>query len=114
MHLWDFSRAVQYDQLEPRLAVARRAIQSNPDDPAALAILGEWYAFRGMWDWGAELLERARAAGGEVPAVTLARCYWQTGDVAKARREFERAMERKEAPDLYLNLCIEALADSAR
>ena len=34
----------------------------NPEDGAALAALGEWYAFRGADDWAIELLEEARKA----------------------------------------------------
>ena len=40
----------------------------------------EWWAFRGRSEWAVELLERARAGGGEVSPLTLGRCYWELSD----------------------------------
>jgi tetratricopeptide (TPR) repeat protein len=80
-----------------------------------LAVLGEWYAFRGRWAWAAELLESARSTGHATDresalSLTLARCYWETGNLLAARREFERALARGEAPERYLRLCLAAVA----
>jgi len=55
------------------------------------------------------LLERALAAGAAGPALTLARCYWQSNRPADAAREFRRAIAQKEAPGEYLQLCLEAV-----
>ena len=62
-----------------------------------------------MNKWAAEVLEEARAAGGHVSALTLARCYWQLGKSVEAQREFRRAIDRKEAPETYLMLCLSAV-----
>jgi hypothetical protein len=71
--------------------------------------LGEWYAFRRLDAWAIELLERARAGGAPVSALTLARCYWACGDRDSATREFRRALAGGgEAPEWYLRLCIAA------
>lgn len=43
----------------------------------------------------------------------LARCYWQMNDFDSAKREFQRASECKEAPELYLNLCLNAVKREA-
>jgi|GEM_PF-1267226 len=112
LKVWDFSRATTYWDLEPKVQQAQRTLQNTPDDAAALAILGDWYAFRGVNDWGAEFLEMARAGGAKVSSLTLARCYWSLDKLVEARREFQKAMEAGEASADYLNLCIGAVGDS--
>ena len=47
--------------------------------------LGEWYAFRGIYDRAAELLGRSLAHGGPTPRLLLGRCYLET-DPAGSRR----------------------------
>jgi WD40 repeat protein len=95
-------------RFEEQLPPARRYLSVDPDDPAALQILGEWYAFRGLSDTAIAVLERARKRGTGGPALPLARCYWQSNRSAEAAREFQRAIDQKEAPDAYLRLCLEA------
>jgi Flp pilus assembly protein TadD len=90
------------------LRAGASAAGPTQDDPAALATIGQWYAFRGDHEWAAQLLTRARAGGAKVSALTLARCYWQLGRPADAAREFARARDAGEAPRDYLNLCIAA------
>ena len=102
--LWDFSRAPLYLDFEPKVSAAQAMLQINPDDPAALAVLGEWYAFRGVNHWAVEFLEKARAGGVAVNPLTLAHCYWELSDdlplgskltradcLAAAAREFTAA-----------------------
>jgi tetratricopeptide (TPR) repeat protein len=91
---------------------AQLALNDNPDNAHALVKLGDWYVFRGKWNWAAELLERAQAAGARVPALTLARCYWKTGRPADARKYLARAAEAHEAPAYYLTMFDAALSDS--
>ncbi len=102
---WDVSRSLQYLAFEPRLKSARTSLQADERDPAALATLGEWYAFRGVNDWAVEFLREARTAGAPVPSLTLARSLWALEQTEEAAREFERALARNEAPDGYLELC---------
>ena len=64
--------------------------------------------------WSADCLERARAAGGDVPALTLARCHWRLGDLRGAAEEFRRAAQRREAPEAYLQDCLAAMEREAR
>ena len=47
------------DALAARLASVRPQLQSDPNDAEALAVFGQWYAFRGMDEWAVSLLERA-------------------------------------------------------
>ncbi|HUI06909.1 MAG TPA: protein kinase [Verrucomicrobiae bacterium] len=108
--LWDFSRAEAYQAFNARLPRAFGAITENPNDAAALGVLGEWYAFRGVWDWAVEFLERARNEGAPVSSLMLARCYWQLDKLDEAKREFDRALKDGEAPEPYLRLCLEAVA----
>jgi hypothetical protein len=108
--VWDFSRPAQYREFDAKVPHAYEVLRRTPEDPDALRVVGEWYAFRGLWDWACDFLERARAGGARgVSALTLGRCYWQRGDPGAARREFRRALEEKEAPAPYLELCLQRL-----
>jgi len=116
LKLWDFSRVAEYDRFQRLRDEVRSAVQSNPDDHRALRILGEWYAFRGEWEWAVELLERARSLGDEdVSPLMLGRCYWQMDNLRSARREFESARKLAagsagpETSDAYLALCLAGL-----
>ena len=75
--------------------------------------VGEARASQGLDAWATDCLERARAAGGEVPALTLARCRWRLGDRRGAADEFHRAAQRKEAPEAYLQECLAAVEREA-
>jgi hypothetical protein len=108
----DVSRGVRHLDAAAGLANARARLSASGDgagdDPAALATVGEWYAFRGDHEWAEQLLVRARGGGAKVSALTLARCYWQLGRPADAAREFTKARDDGEASRDYLNLCIAA------
>ncbi len=104
--VWDFGRPAIYREFEAPLEHARKAVRENPNDGTALAVLGDWYAVRGLWDWAIKLLEQARNNGATVSSVTLARCYWQIDELDAARREFARALKGKEESESYLNLCL--------
>jgi WD40 repeat protein/tRNA A-37 threonylcarbamoyl transferase component Bud32 len=103
--VYDFTRPQRYRDLEPRLRQAWATRADHPDDPASLATLGEWYAFRGVPKWAIPLLEQARAGGAQVSSLALARCYWEIGDAQSAKREFDLALQRNEAPALLIDLC---------
>ncbi|MCY2954350.1 MAG: protein kinase [Planctomycetota bacterium] len=109
INLWDFGRGPQYREFEPRVEKARTALWAKPNDPASLAAFGEWYAFRGVHGWAVEFLEKAKAAGGAISYLTLARCYWQLNSLPEAKAAFELALQRQEAPEPYLKLCLQAL-----
>jgi WD40 repeat protein len=104
--LWDFSRAESYQVFSGRLRGAFDAIHKNPYNAAALAEVGDWYAFRGAWGWAIQFLERARKGGVRVSSLTLARCYWQLDRFDDARKQFHRALQAGEGPETYLMLCI--------
>ena len=108
--LRDLARARRCREYAGGVGRARRALQADPGDGAALAVLGEWYAFRRVWDWAADLLEQARARGARVSDLTLARCYWQLNRPEDARRAFAAALAAKEAPEAYLSMCLRAAA----
>ena len=109
--LWDFTRGVAHRAFEPRVAAAQSRLQQAAGDPAALATLGEWYAFRGMDHWAVDLLVRARERGAAVAPLMLARCYWNLNRNADARREFQIALEQSKDPgeQTYLGWCIQAI-----
>jgi WD40 repeat protein/serine/threonine protein kinase len=106
--LLDLTRPARYREFEARLEKAYATLKDRPEDAASLAALGEWFSFRGVWSWAADLLARARAGGAPISTVELARCLWQAGDLPAARREFQRAAEGQEVPRIYANLCVEA------
>ena len=108
---------MEFDQSIP---IAQAALQKNPTDAGALAVLGNWYAFRGRNDWAVDLLERARAGGAAVDTLALADCYWELSAdastssprfLAAARREFRTALSepRPDADRFYAALCLGAL-----
>jgi predicted NACHT family NTPase/tetratricopeptide (TPR) repeat protein len=122
LQLRDLAGPARYREFEERLSKARSAMRKNENDPEALKTFGEWYAFRGVWDWAVELLERARKNGAEAPPI-LARCYWQLDKLPEAAAEFKKELDRVQAlaiPDdlksrtareneeLHLKLCINA------
>jgi WD40 repeat protein/predicted Ser/Thr protein kinase len=102
--LWDFDLVRKDLAMREKLTGALATLEHRPDDPAALAQLGEWYAFRGVCGWAIDLLQRAEAAGATVSPLMLARCHWRQGDLTAAHRELERAQARAEAPAEYLQL----------
>jgi WD40 repeat protein len=110
--VWEFGRLEQYRDFEAQLVDARERLRLNQGDSRALAVFGEWYAFRGLWRWAIEFLKQAEAAGADVPALLMARSYWQIGDTANAREAFQRALARGEAPAAYINACLSALDSS--
>jgi hypothetical protein len=124
LKLWDFSRAPLYLDFEPKVSAAQATLRKNPDDAAALAALGEWYAFRGVNHWAVELLVKARAGGVAVNPLTLAQCYWELSDdlplgskltrdecLAAASREFKAALavSRDAQEKFHLQLCLDAI-----
>jgi predicted NACHT family NTPase len=72
--LWDFSVPAADRELEPRVARAVETLRVRGHDAMSLAVLGEWYAFRGVCEWAVEFIEKARAAGAGPSSLTLARC----------------------------------------
>ncbi|MGA2441727.1 MAG: protein kinase [Tepidisphaeraceae bacterium] len=111
--LWDLTRMREQYDLRNKADGARTVLQQNPNDAAALLALGQWYEFRGAWTWATQLLELARAHGLAVSSLSLARDYWQMGDFERAGREFSKALERREADEEYIQLCVRAMTDQA-
>ena len=111
LKVWDFTRGVAQRAFETRMTAAQTRLQQAPGDASALAILGEWYAFRGMDHWAVEFLNQARERGAAVAPLTLARCYWNLNRNGDARREFQIALEQSTDPAerTYLDWCIEAI-----
>src|ERR1039458_9534189 len=56
-----------------------------------------------------DCLEKSRSFGADVSTLTLARCYWEVGKLPESAKEFRHAIERKEAPEFYLKLCLHAV-----
>jgi hypothetical protein len=105
VRLWNFRLGEHYRRRELAVAKARTALGINENDPQALATFGDWYAFRGMDVWAAELFDKARDAGVDVPPLPAARCYWRLMESdpthtaehqRKAQKEFERAFTDKD------------------
>ena len=70
------------DAILRKLGTARDRLQADPNDAGGLAALGQWYAFRGMDDWAADLLEQAaKRAGPRAP-----RPAWETALLMTCRK----------------------------
>ena len=128
VRIWDFGRAARYIEFETTVPAAQAALQKDPNDARGLAVLGDWYAFRGRNDWAIEFLEKARAGGAAVDPLTLGRGYWElSGELppgstltpgkclAAAQREYRAALaaETDESLRRYLTLCLDAIAREA-
>ena len=109
--LREFDRAAEYEDFQVKVAAAQKALQNDPTDASAIAVLGDWWAFRGIDDWAVESLEKARSGGAAVSNVMLGRCYWNLKRFAEARREFTAAMAdaNDEGERFYLEMCVEAI-----
>ena len=94
IRLWDSTFAVSYHHFESELPAAQKQLALNPNDAAALNTLGEWFAFRGVHDRAMAVLERARAAGAHVSALTLGRCYEQLGEFENSGKNFDQELSR--------------------
>ena len=112
LKLWDFSRAQHYPRYISLLPEAQKMLLTQPHDPKALKFLGEWYYFRGLWAWAVEMFSKAKRSGIDTSPLMVARCYWHTSRYELAKAEFGKALEKGEAPDYYLKLCINALEGS--
>jgi len=111
LKLLDLGRASAYREFQPKLQAAQKALQADPNDASALAVLGEWWAFRGIDDWAVDCLQKARAGGVAVPPLLLGRCYWNLNRFADANREFTAALAVSRDPQeqFYLKLCIKSI-----
>jgi WD40 repeat protein len=128
---WDLHRPREYMRLAAQVEAARERLAHDPGDAAALAHLGEWYAFRGADDWAVEMLEKGRAGGAAVSPQVLADCYTRlyggrkAGDdggggaadpryADKAAAELREALEASAdaADQTYLRFRLDALLDT--
>ncbi len=110
LRLWDLDCGAAWHRFGEAASKARSNLQHNVHDGAALRALADWYQFRGLWDWACQLFEQARADGADVPSLPLARCYWLGKHLEQARHEIHRAASQKEAPDYYLQLCLQVIS----
>jgi len=111
LKLWDFGRPDTYCDLEPKVRAAQLSLQVNPGNPSALAVMGQWQAFRDMDDWALELFQEARAGGASVSPLILGRCEWNLNRYADAKAEYTRALAASNDPgeQRYLQICIQAI-----
>jgi WD40 repeat protein/serine/threonine protein kinase len=111
LRLWDFGRSREYLRLVPQVQKAQETLQRDPHDPEALAMLGRWYAFRGINPWAVELLTAARSAGASAPPLLLGRSFWQAGRTSEAAAEYRKALESATDPQqrFYLTVCLDRL-----
>jgi eukaryotic-like serine/threonine-protein kinase len=78
------------------LALARRALQSEPDNSGVLNVLGLAEVRNGLWDRAIATLEKSAALqGGTDPTdfLYLAQAYQGRGDAARAGSNYERAVK---------------------
>lgn len=107
--MWQLDRATTYRPQEAAADHARRRLQADPADATALTMLADWYAYRGQWNWAAELRERGRDAGATISPLALAREHWRLDDPERAAIAMQEAAVRGEANGDYLSLCRDAI-----
>jgi WD40 repeat protein/predicted Ser/Thr protein kinase len=107
--IWDFSRPKKFHDFENRLALARAALQKNPDDGEAELTIAQWLAFRGLWIQAAEFYKLSISHGAKPPHLSLAQCYWRLNRLADAKAEFQNALNAKGVDQDYLRTCIRGL-----
>lgn len=76
------------------IAHAEQAVRINPRFVTALILLGQLYSLTERWADSVERLQEAIRQGGDYPDVhyLLGRLYEKTGEAARARGAFERAL----------------------
>ena len=109
--LWDFSRANHYQKLENDLERAKKTLQSNNRHGPSLAIMGHWYAFRGIWSAALTCFSYAIRYGSEgIDSLPLAYCYWKNSQLAQAKQQFLLARQKHPQDRHYIQLCLQSLA----
>ena len=111
--LWDFAADDDAAAANASVPAARAALDKNPSDATALSSIGAAHAARGLDAWAVRCFDQARAAGGDPPALAAARSYWRLREWDSARRGFEAALQRKEAPEPYLRACLAVVERAA-
>lgn len=84
-----------------------RALAAHPDDEALMMEIGRAYLRRGECRRALQYVKRAVQAGakGTEPVALQAACYYQEGDLARARILLEQALEEEpRKPSLYNDL----------
>jgi WD40 repeat protein/serine/threonine protein kinase len=109
LDFWGARAYRDFESVLSRVSAADRASGAGRPNQAVLERLGRWHAFRRKDDWAVELLTEARASGASVSPLELGRCYWRLGDVASARAELQEALQRGDAPEGYLDLCLKSM-----
>ncbi len=112
LEVWDFGAPARYREFAKRVPEAMARLQEHPQDVAALQTLAEWYHFRGVWDWAADLFERMRSAGGKVDPLALGTCYWRLDRHGDACGEYARAIAEagEDQPRIdHARLCLDGV-----
>jgi hypothetical protein len=109
LKLLDFDRVAEFQTREKALGEAWTMVQTSPTNGPALRILAEWYEFREVWDWAAELYRQAREQGAVVSSLSVARCLWHQNLFEEAYAEMSEARAKREAPEDYLDCCLGAI-----
>jgi WD40 repeat protein/tRNA A-37 threonylcarbamoyl transferase component Bud32 len=109
--LWDLRRASTYSRLQAGAIKAQAILETNRGEHTSLETLGEWYAFRGIWGYAAQLFDDARRYGGDVPFYSLAQCYWQEGQLGKAQDVLREAAGQSGKTAQRVRLRLRAVAE---
>jgi WD40 repeat protein/tRNA A-37 threonylcarbamoyl transferase component Bud32 len=116
LRFWDWRRARQYVSQTVLIEHAREALSHDANNSAALAQLGQWYAFRGVDEWAVELLEKTRRAGDLVSILALADCQTRLGNSTKAADLLHEALASVSTSNdkSYIQLRLRAIDDAAQ
>lgn len=95
---WDLSRPATYRSMGAAVAQAQLRLAQGANDAESLRAVGQWYEFRGNYEWAHALLSAAVEMGATVDPQVMARCNWMMGHRAATLEWLERALSVEAEP----------------
>ena len=108
MQLWDLKWPARYRETLPKLEAARLKARDGAD-PESLKIIGEWYWECGVFDWAADVLQKAKEGGADVSPLLIARAHWAGGNESASAAWAKEAAKDTGGTDPYANLWIKTI-----
>ncbi len=107
----DFDFPRQYRLLKTKLDNAQIRLAKDPKDKSALTTFGDWFAFRGVWDYALDFYIRA---GISPSSPKMASCSWRNSQWDAALKAFQTEHEHtkpSESGELQFDLRVARLKD---
>ncbi len=105
--IYDFSRPQKYSLFRMEKRNWINLSDENIDNVLRYRSLGEWYAFRGVFDWAHVVLTKVKQENIPVSSFLMGQLQWDLGNNEAAANEFRSASS--ELPPYYINLLLNRL-----